>query len=358
MQGIELSRRFFTELVAPWLATVAPDLRYSAALMGYGSELLRFDDETSKDHNWGPRVHIHLTERDFVEYARPLVAAFEAIMPKTFAGEPIGWRQRPHPAADGPDAIGAISHGLEFHTLEGRLFAAIGLRDLEAMTLEHWLSIPEQKLLAFTAGAVFRDDGGRLTALRSRLAYFPDDVWYYRIASQWARIREQQAFVGRTGQVGDGLGSRVIAARLVQDVMTLAFLLERRYAPYPKWFGSGFAQLSIAPRLLPHLQAALAADHWEDRGEALAYGYRVLGEIQAEKSIAPFVPRLGPYFDRPFITINVDDAVSAAHGAISSSEIASLPVLGAIDQVSDLTPLLVDAERSRRTAAALLRSNP
>lgn len=53
MQGIELSRRFFIEIVQPWLRQVAPELRYAAALIGYGSELLGFDDEMSKDHNWG-----------------------------------------------------------------------------------------------------------------------------------------------------------------------------------------------------------------------------------------------------------------------------------------------------------------
>jgi hypothetical protein len=37
--------------VAPWLASVAPELNHSAALIGYGSELLEFDDEMSKDHN-------------------------------------------------------------------------------------------------------------------------------------------------------------------------------------------------------------------------------------------------------------------------------------------------------------------
>ena len=46
MQGIELSRRFYVDVVRPWLSAVAPELRYAAALMGYGSELLGFDDET------------------------------------------------------------------------------------------------------------------------------------------------------------------------------------------------------------------------------------------------------------------------------------------------------------------------
>lgn len=353
MQGIELSRRFYAQIVAPWLATVAPRLRYSAALIGYGSELLGFDDETSRDHNWGPRVHIHLSAEDFARHARPLLAAFTAVLPQHFAGEPIGWRSRPHPPASGPHAAGAMEHGLEFHTLEGRLIETTGRPSLDDLTLRDWLGFPEQKLLAFTAGAVFRDDDGRLGSLREQLAYYPDDIWFYRIACQWGRIAEERAFVGRTGQAGDDLGSRLVAARLVREIMALGFLLERRYAPYAKWFGSGFARLPIAQALRPHLERSLLAQDWQTRGEALAGAYLVLAEVQNAKNIAPFEGRIGPYFTRPFVTINADDAVEAARKSIRSSAIAALPTLGAIDQVSDLTSLLVDAQRTGRTMAAL-----
>lgn len=353
MQGIELSRRFYADVVAPWLSQVAPDLPHSAALIGYGSELLGFDDETSKDHNWGPRVHIYLGENDFAAYAARLLADFASVVPQTFLGEPAGWRSRPHPAAGGADAVGAMEHGLEFHTLEGRLKAHTGLRSLENLTAVDWLGFPEQSLLAFTAGAVFRDDGGRLEALRSTLAYFPRDIWLYKIACQWCRIAEERAFVGRAGQAGDDLGSRIIAARLCRDAMGLAFLLCRRYAPYAKWFGTGFSRLPIAKTLAPHLNAVLRAEAWEARGEALAAAYLALAQWQMAHDIAPFEPIIGPYFDRPFITINTDEAVANAMAAIADPAIAALPVIGAIDQVSDLTPLLVDPAKTRRVTRPL-----
>lgn len=347
MQGIDLSRRFYGDIVAPWLFRVAPELPHSAALIGYGSELLGFDDETSKDHNWGPRVHIYLGEDDFKAHASRLLADFGEVVPETFLGEPAGWRSRPHPAASGPDAVGAMEHGLEFHTFEGRLQAHTGLRSLENLTTLDWLGLPEQSLLAFTAGAVFRDDGGRLEALRKALAYFPRDVWLYKIACQWLRIAEEQAFVGRAGQAGDDLGSRVIAARLCRDVMGMGFLFERRYAPYPKWFGSGFSRLPIATVLTPHLEAALRAEAWQERGDALAAAYLALAQWQKAHDIAPFGPVIGPYFDRPFTTINADDAVASAMAAIVDPAIAALPVVGAVDQISDLTPLLTNPGKTR-----------
>ena len=354
MQGIELSRRFYTDIVRPWLKDVAPDLPHSAALTGYGSELLGFDDDTSRDHNWGPRVHILLTRENFDSHARRLVADFARIVPTSFLGEPIAWRSRPHPAADGPDAAGALEHGLEFHTLEGKLESSFALRSLDNLTAMQWLGFAEQKLLAFTAGAVFHDDDGRLSRARERLAYFPDDVWLYKIACQWGRIAEEQAFVGRAGQVGDDLGSRVIAGRLIRDVMRMAFLLERRYAPYAKWFGSGFARLPMAASLSPHLRRATLADDWTERGDALAAAYLELAHRQNALGIAAFEPVIGPYHERPFATINVDDAVEAARAAISDPQLRQLPVLGSLDQVTDLTPLLENPDLSQRVMRQLL----
>jgi len=348
MQGIELSRRFYIDIVQPWLDDTAPGLRHAAALIGSGSELLGFDDETSKDHNWGPRVQIILSPDDFDTHAHRLIAEFSAAAPARFLGEPIAWRSRPNPPASGAGAAGAVEHGLEFHTLQSRLQDHIAVPCIQDLSPLAWLGLAEQKLLAFTAGAVFHDDDGLLTRARAHLAYFPHDIWLYRIACQWLRIAEEQAFVGRTGQVGDDLGSRVIAARLVRDVMRMAFLLQRRYAPYAKWLGTSFARLPLAAHLTPHLDRALRADDYTARGDALAAAYLELAQHQNALGIAGFTPIVGPYHDRPFTTINADDAVAAAHAAITDPQISQLPIVGALDQISDLTPLLQDPDLSQK----------
>lgn len=355
MQGIELSRRFYAEVVRPWLQQTAPDLRHAAALIGYGSELLGFDDEVSRDHNWGPRVHLYLDRDSFGQRARGLVAGFSSVAPAHFLGEPIGWRSRPHPPANGSEAIGAIDHGLEIHTVEATLERLLGTQSVENLSSLQWLAFSEQRLLAFTGGAVFHDDGSILSRARSALTYFPDDVWLYKIACQWGRIAEEQAFVGRAGQVGDDLGSRVIASRLVRDVMRMAFLMSRRYAPYAKWFGSAFARLPLAASLSPFLQQVLRAEEWEERGEALASAYMVLARQQMSAGVGgKFEPTVGPYFGRPFATINVDDLVAATLQGIQDSAVKKLPVVGSLDQVSDLTPVLEDPSAAKRMISALL----
>jgi hypothetical protein len=354
MQGIELSRRFYFDIVQPWLNSAAPELRHSAALIGYGSELLGFDDDMSRDHNWGPRVHLVVSRADFAQYAQRLISDFSAIVPEQFLGEPIGWRSRPHPPAGGSDAAGAVEHGLEIHTLEGRLRSELALDSAFDIGSMQWLGLSEQRLLSFTAGAVFHDDDNRLGAVRAALAYFPRDVWLYKIACQWRRIAEEQAFVGRAGIAGDDLGSRVIASRLVRDVMRMAFLLERRYAPYAKWFGSAFARLPLATSLTPWLEQALGAEAWKERGEALAAAYLVLAQRQLADSVGlPFEPVIGPYHERPFATINTDDIGAATSGAIEDRALKALPTVGSLDQVTDLTPVLEDPRASQQMMRAV-----
>jgi Domain of unknown function (DUF4037) len=355
MQGIELSRRFYDEFVGPWLARAFPNLRHAAALIGYGSELLGFDDAMSQDHNWGPRVQLYVGEADFAAHAETVVAAFTAHAPATFLGHPIGWANRLFPAVNGPGARGAAEHGLEVHTIAAALRFQLGIAADDLSDAAVWLGLAEQRLLAMTAGAVFHDDDGSLTAIRQRLAYFPRDVWLYKLACQWRRIAEEQAFVGRTGQRGDELGSRVIAARLVRDLMRMAFLIERRYAPYSKWFGSAFARLECAETLSPLLDRVLTADTWQARDAALGQAYLATAELHLRRGLpGHFEPQIGAYFSRIFTAVNADPIIAAIRAEITDAALRALPVIGSLDQVTDSTPVIEAPARAGRAMAALL----
>jgi hypothetical protein len=60
--GLELNQHFNIEVVRPLLAERFPDLAYSAALIGYGSDVLGYDTPLSTDHEWGPRLLLFLEE--------------------------------------------------------------------------------------------------------------------------------------------------------------------------------------------------------------------------------------------------------------------------------------------------------
>jgi hypothetical protein len=170
------------------------------------------------------------------------------------------------------------------------------------------------------------------------------------MAAQWARIAQEEAFLGRCGDLGDDLGSRIVAARLVRDLMRLAFMLERRYAPYAKWLGTAFAQLPAAAALLPLLEATLAADDWRSRQQYLAQAYEVVARLHNDLGVTPPVdPAVRFYFNRPFLVIFADRFAAALREAIADAPLRHVASeIGSVDQFADCTDLTENLELVRR----------
>lgn len=62
--GIDLSERYYREIIGPILHKKFPKVPCVAAHLGPGSDVLGFDTAMSTDHDWGPTVHILLHEND------------------------------------------------------------------------------------------------------------------------------------------------------------------------------------------------------------------------------------------------------------------------------------------------------
>ena len=278
--GLRLSAEFFREAVAPILAAEYQGVPYSAALIGSGSEVLGFDTEMSSDHHWGPRVMLFLREADHARYHAALRRSLSEQLPRTFQGYPTNFTP-PNPEDSGTQLLqaadtGPINHRVDILTVRGFWLDYLNFDiDLEIETVD-WLTFPEQRLRTLVSGAVFHDEIG-LQAVRERFAYYPHDVWLYLLAAGWARLGQEEHLMGRAGYVpGTKSAAALIGARLVRDVMRLCFLMERQYAPYPKWFGTAFKQLSRAASLAPVLQQALSAGSWQEREEHLCAAYEYL----------------------------------------------------------------------------------
>lgn len=353
--GLALAERFFAQCVQPLVGAQAPALPYAAALIGSGSEVLGFDTAMSTDHDWGPRLQLFLPAEAFAAAAPPLMAALQAGLPASFGGWPARFADRDRPSSeDLADGALGSAHGVEIFTVAGWARRHLALDVGEAMVAGDWLALPDQLLLEATAGRVFRDDAGELTGLRERLAWPPRDVWLHRLASQWRRIGEEQAFVGRAGEAGDDLGSRIIAARLLRDVLRLVFLIERAYAPYAKWLGTAFRRLPSAGRFAGPAEQVLGAATWREREAALAECCRLAAELQRERTVPGAVPPVvGGYFDRPFTVINADALAAGIRAEIADPDLKARPLTGAADQIADNVAVLACAARARAAMSGL-----
>lgn len=321
MQGIELCRRFYVEIVEPLMREVSP-IEYSAALVGPGSEVLGYDTGMSRDHDWSPRVYLFLNESD-IGLLETIQALIIERAPQSFYGTPV---------YTGMTVITTVPRFIE---------SCLAININEPLDLIDWITFPSQTLLEITSGEVFRDDNGQLTAVRKKFKFYPDDIWLYLMASIWQRIGQEEHLMLRSGYAGDELGSAVIASRIVRDIMNLCFLMECQYAPYPKWFGTAFKKLKCSELILPCLWTVQTATAWKEREQALNSVFKYLTSFHNELGITEKVSDEAVFFfDRPFKVMNGGEIASLIANKIRNTDIRWLSekrLVGGIDQITDNT---------------------
>ncbi len=345
--GLTLARDFFDEIVKPLLAEKTPGVPYAAALIGPGSDVLGFDTPISRDHDWGPRLQLFLPERELPERASLLDRVLASELPSEFRGFPTCFapadargRRRPQPNARAP-----IDHLVEITSVGRYSSKLLGFDPLDGMSAKQWLLVPQERLLELTAGEVFADSVGELTSLRERLSYYPKQVWIFLMAAQWQRIARREEIVARTGVGGDDLGSRLVLAALAREIARLAFLLERRYAPWDQWLARALAQLRQASPLAPLLARALSAYDWMQRELRLVDAYAILAALHNNLGLTKPLETMSERGPRDFLTIHADRFAAALAEKIADEELKPLlPTLaGGIDQLVASDEVLLDS---------------
>jgi hypothetical protein len=157
LPGFELSRRFYQQAVQPILAKRFPGLRHTAALLGSGSDVLGFDTPMSRDHHWGPRLVLFLSEAELAGQQAPIQDALRQELPLSFLGYPTNFEASPH---DGVPVMAAVEQGpvdplIDFKTVPGFIQTELGWDPRQPLVPADWLTFPQQRLLEVTAGACF-----------------------------------------------------------------------------------------------------------------------------------------------------------------------------------------------------------
>ncbi|WP_238173808.1 DUF4037 domain-containing protein [Kribbella speibonae] len=326
----EVAGGFHAEVIAPLVG----EIDYAAGLLGWGSDVLGYDTERSMDHGWGPRVVV-LVDAGEVERVRKAV---DDGLPDEYAGYPVrfGW-----------DSY-EPRHHVTVTTVGDWLRGQLGFDASQGIGIDDWLVTPQQQLLGVVAGRVYADDG-RLAPVRNALAWYPDQIWRWTLACQWSRIAQEEAFVQRTHEVGDELGSQVVAARLVRDLMRLALLQARTYAPYSKWLGTAFARLGHSDGLDVALAGAVAAESYADREQALVTAYELVARRHNALGITDELdPAPRPYFDRPAQVLGAERFADACLATVSDPQLKSYGLIGSIDQSVDNTDVLSNPAAFRK----------
>lgn len=235
MNGLQLSRAYYEAFGKDMLHSAFPALEgiVAVGLVGEGSECFGWDDEISRDHDFGPRFCLFLPDSEEVVSSRAefqLERAY-AKLPKEFRGFV---RQKTNPVGGARDGVMRI--GAFYEKFIGAPRAPETLLD--------WLNIPEHFLATATNGEVFRDDEGTFSRIRKGLSQYPEDIWKKKLAAALLQMNKAGQYnYRRILRHGETCAAQLSVVEFCRAARRAAFLFNHTYEPYYKW----------APRAMRHL---------------------------------------------------------------------------------------------------------
>ena len=232
-RNLERCRKFYETYGAPMIHEKFPEYeeRIAVGLVGEGSDCFGFDDEISKDHDYGLGFCMWLCEEDNEKIGKALQQEYEELIRcyETKSGLDLFFSQR----------RGVFTISEFYNGLLGTDY------DYEKMWEIDYKDISEERLATAVNGAVFRDDLGIFLGVRNQLLkYYPDDIWRLKLAqsihefSQYAQSNYPRMMARK-----DDITANLCVAKAMERVMDIVFLLNRTYAPYYKWKRKAMGQL-------------------------------------------------------------------------------------------------------------------
>ena len=283
MKGLEIAEKYYEAYGAPMIKEQFPELEgiLAVGLMGSGSECLGYDDEVSRDHDFEPSFIIFLPPEEVVDRqtAFKLERAY-AKLPDEF----MGLKRNKDVSFD--TGRHGVMRAADF------FLSKVGDPDGE-LTAEKWLSLPEHYLAEATNGKIFRDDLGIVTDVRRKLAYFPEDIRLKKLASALMLAEQASSYnYERLLSRGDRAAAQLAIYEYVKGVLSVIFLLERKYKPFYKWQFRALDEMPAFAPLKEDLEGLLSTGN--DLGEAIEKRSRirrinaVLGEAIREQGLSDY----------------------------------------------------------------------
>jgi hypothetical protein len=283
---------------------------------------------------------LFLDKADIQKYRESIIDMLNKQLPAEFRGVPTVFSIVIN------DVVAPPRHNIDVGTISDYFVDYLGCDPYDEIGPIDWLTFSEHKLLTVTSGRVFYDGLEQLEPVRQKFRYYPKDVWLYMLAAQWEKISEEGAFVGRCGYVGDELGPMLIAARQVRNLMRLCFLMECKYAPYSKWFGTAFGRLACAKELSPIFMRVLQAQEWRARQEFLVQAYEIVARMHNALGITmPLKEAAAQYHGRPYLVAGDVRYAQELRKSLTSEEVKNLKQgLGSVNQFVDSNDQLNDLD--------------
>lgn len=258
MRGIDAARKWYETAGAPMLEREFGGVasRIAVGRAGHGSECFGYDDAVSRDHDYFTGFQLWITEADEREFGFRLERAY-ARLRKEFPPDGEGADTASSELGDAEDGVVTIGDFYRRH---------LGFPGAPE-NWQQWLYTPDHAFAEATNGAVFRDDLGVFSGVRETILNgMPEDVRRKKIAAR-------AVFMAQSGQYnymrclrhGEPGAAALALDEFVRNAARMAFLLNRRFAPYYKWVFRAMRDLPKLGELSGQLTGLLTA---RESGEA------------------------------------------------------------------------------------------
>lgn len=250
MKGMELAKKFYETYGRPMIEQEFATYknRIAVGLVGEGSECFGFDDEISKDHDFGPSFCMWLTDEDYAAIGAKLQAAYEQL-PKEFEGVSF---QNSSAYSQNRRGVFRIGDFYEKHT--GSATGDYSWQD--------FLFIPEYSFATAVNGEVFVDKLGEFSDIRKKIEQaMPEDIRLKKIAARAATMAQSGQYnFSRCFMRGELSAATVALAEFAKQTAMMIYLLNRKYSPYYKWIFRGIEQLPVLSKLSVELTGLLTLE--------------------------------------------------------------------------------------------------
>lgn len=217
--------------------------RIAVGMVGEGSDCFGFEDDYSKDHDYGIGFSLWISDSDYDEIGQKLQAEYKNLIIKNKKEimELSGCFNENNIFLSGRRGVCRIKN---FY--EKILGIKITDQDNFLRTDQEWLMISEEKFATSVNGEIFRDDLGLFTFFREKIkSYYPEKVWLLKLANQIHIFSQNGQYnYSRMMARGDYLTADICAAQAEKGAMAVVYLLNKAYAPYYKWMRKGMDNLT------------------------------------------------------------------------------------------------------------------
>ena len=246
MQGLEICRQYSEAFGRDMIHTQFPEYedKIAVGIAGTGSDCFGFDDDISRDHDFGAGFRMWVSDSVYDEISFKLTRAYTAL-----PGEIDGvekYKIRPY----GTDRFGVIKISDFFMPLTGSSGAP--------QSEEQWLSVPDYSLACAVNGEIFRDDSGEFTAEREKIMNMPRDVRLKKICFRAINMAQSGQYnFARCIRHGEYPAAALALAEFVKNAVSLCYTLEGKYCPFYKWAFRGMDNLELFPGMKERLEALI-----------------------------------------------------------------------------------------------------